>query len=74
MPYGMSKFAEEMVAVQLGRRYGIPTVAMRYSIVQGPRQSVYNAYGVPARRSTITSYIAPDTHLTIFASSLGAIA
>ncbi len=26
------------------RRYGIPTVALRYSIVQGPRQSVYNAY------------------------------
>ena len=42
--YGMSKLAEEMVAINLGRRYGIPTVALRYSIVQGPRQSVYNAY------------------------------
>jgi dTDP-L-rhamnose 4-epimerase len=41
--YGMSKLAEEMVAINLGRRYGIPTVALRYSIVQGPRQSVYNA-------------------------------
>src|SRR5207253_4825202 len=38
--YGMSKFGQEMVAVNLGRRYGIPTVALRYSIVQGPRQSV----------------------------------
>jgi dTDP-L-rhamnose 4-epimerase len=47
--YGMSKFAEEMVAIQLGRRYGIPTVAMRYSIVQGPRQSVYNAYSGACR-------------------------
>ncbi len=36
--YGMSKLAEEMVAINLGRRYGIPTVALRYSIVQGPRQ------------------------------------
>ena len=35
-PYGMSKHGEEMVAINLGRRYGIPTVALRYSIVQGP--------------------------------------
>jgi dTDP-L-rhamnose 4-epimerase len=42
--YGISKLAEEMVAINLGRRYGIPTVALRYSIVQGPRQSVYSAY------------------------------
>jgi dTDP-L-rhamnose 4-epimerase len=47
--YGMSKFAEEMVAIQLGRRYEIPTVAMRYSIVQGPRQSVFNAYSGACR-------------------------
>jgi dTDP-L-rhamnose 4-epimerase len=43
-PYSMSKLAEEMVAINLGRRYEIPTVALRYSIVQSPRQSVYNAY------------------------------
>ncbi len=47
--YGMSKLAEEMVAMNLGRRYGIPTVALRYSIVQGPRQSVYNAYSGACR-------------------------
>jgi dTDP-L-rhamnose 4-epimerase len=47
--YGMSKLGQEMVAVNLGRRYGIPTVAMRYSIVQGPRQSVYNAYSGACR-------------------------
>lgn len=47
--YGMSKYAEEMVAINLGRRYSIPTVAMRYSIVQGPRQSVYNAYSGACR-------------------------
>lgn len=48
-PYGMSKLAQEMVAMHLGRRYGIPTVALRYSIVQGPRQSVYNAYSGACR-------------------------
>jgi dTDP-L-rhamnose 4-epimerase len=47
--YGMSKLAQEMVAVNLGRRYGIPTVALRYSIVQGPGQSVYNAYSGACR-------------------------
>ena len=47
--YGMSKLAEEMVAINLGRRYGIRTVALRYSIVQGPRQSVYNAYSGACR-------------------------
>jgi dTDP-L-rhamnose 4-epimerase len=47
--YGMSKLGEEMVAINLGRRYDIPTVAFRYSIVQGPRQSVYNAYSGACR-------------------------
>jgi dTDP-L-rhamnose 4-epimerase len=47
--YGMSKLGEEMVAINLGRRYGIPTVALRYSIVQGPRQSVYNVYSGACR-------------------------
>jgi dTDP-L-rhamnose 4-epimerase len=47
--YGMSKFGQEMVAINLGRRYGIPTTALRYSIVQGPRQSVYNAYSGACR-------------------------
>ena len=47
--YGMSKLGQEMVAINLGRRYDIPTVALRYSIVQGPRQSVYNAYSGACR-------------------------
>jgi dTDP-L-rhamnose 4-epimerase len=47
--YGMSKHAEERVAVHLGRRYGIPTVALRYSGVQGPRQAFSNAYSGACR-------------------------
>jgi dTDP-L-rhamnose 4-epimerase len=42
--YALSKHAQEQIAIQLGRRYGIPSTVMRYSIVQGPRQSFYNAY------------------------------
>jgi dTDP-L-rhamnose 4-epimerase len=47
--YGLSKIAQERVALSLGKRYGVPTVAMRYSIVQGPRQSFYNAYSGACR-------------------------
>jgi dTDP-L-rhamnose 4-epimerase len=42
--YAISKLAEELAAVRLGRLHDIPTVALRYSIVQGPRQSLYNQY------------------------------
>lgn len=48
-PYGMSKISQEMFALALGKRYNIPTVAMRYSIVQGSRQSFYNAYSGACR-------------------------
>ena len=47
--YGLSKLSQEKIALSIGRRYGIPSVAMRYSIVQGPRQSFYNAYSGACR-------------------------
>ena len=47
--YGISKYAVEMLADRLGRRYGIPTVCLRYTYVQGPRNSFYNAYSGIAR-------------------------
>ncbi len=50
--YGISKYAAELLGIQLGRRYGIPTVALRYSIVQGPRNSLYNAYSGICRTFT----------------------
>jgi len=43
-PYAISKNSQEQIAIHLGSRYSIPSVVMRYSIVQGPRQSFYNAY------------------------------
>ncbi len=43
-PYAISKHGQEQICIQLGKRYSIPSVALRYSIVQGPRQSFYNAY------------------------------
>ena len=42
--YALSKYSQELAALNLGQRYGIPTVCLRYSIVQGARQSFYNSY------------------------------
>jgi dTDP-L-rhamnose 4-epimerase len=51
--YGVSKYAQELYALTLGRRHDIPTVALRYSITQGPRQSIHNAYSGVLRSSVI---------------------
>jgi dTDP-L-rhamnose 4-epimerase len=42
--YAVSKYCQELYALKLGRRYDVPTVLLRYSITQGPRQSFFNAY------------------------------
>lgn len=42
--YAVSKLAEEKTALGLGWIHGIPSVALRYSITQGPRQSLFNHY------------------------------
>jgi dTDP-L-rhamnose 4-epimerase len=52
----MSKYAQEMIAMKLGERYEIPSVALRYSIVQGPRQSFYNAYSGACRIFSLSYY------------------
>ena len=54
--YGLSKLSQEMITLSLGRRYAIPSVAMRYSIVQGPRQSFYNAYSGACRIFCLNYY------------------
>ena len=51
--YGISKYTQEMIGFNLGRKYNIPTVAMRFSIVQGPRNSFYNAYSGVCRIFTL---------------------
>lgn len=54
--YALSKHSQEQIAIQLGRRYDIPSVVMRYSIVQGPRQSFYNAYSGAMRIFALSLY------------------
>lgn len=42
--YAISKLAEEKLALGLGKRLDIPTVALRYAVTYGPRQSIFNPY------------------------------
>lgn len=44
IPYAISKWASEKLLMTLGRQYRIPGVALRYSIVLGPRQSFRHYY------------------------------
>jgi len=47
--YAQTKRDQEEVSLLIGRTYGIPTVALRYFNVYGPRQSLNNPYtGVAA--------------------------
>jgi dTDP-L-rhamnose 4-epimerase len=51
--YALSKYSEELAALRLGRLFNIPTVALRYSITQGPRQSPHNTYSGICRIFTL---------------------
>jgi dTDP-L-rhamnose 4-epimerase len=51
--YALSKYGQELVGLRLGELLGIPTVALRYSIVQGARQSFYNQYSGVCRIFTL---------------------
>ena len=42
--YALSKFDQERLSIILGAAYGIPTVALRFFNVYGPRQALSNPY------------------------------
>lgn len=52
-PYGISKYAQEITAMRLAAYLQVPCVALRYSITQGPRQSLFNQYSGIARIFTL---------------------
>jgi dTDP-L-rhamnose 4-epimerase len=58
--YGTSKIGQEQTALNLGKMYDIPSVAMRYSIVQGPRQSLFNAYSGACRIFSLSFHVGRD--------------
>lgn len=51
--YSIAKYSQELMAIALGKNYNIPSVALRYSIVQGPHQSFRNAYSGVLRIFTL---------------------
>ncbi len=60
-PYAISKFATERLILNTGQQMNLPTVALRYSVTYGPRQSIYNPYtGVVSIFSTrILNHLPP---------------
>ena len=42
--YALSKYVQERMCLMIGRAYDIPTVALRFFNVYGPRQSLSNPY------------------------------
>jgi dTDP-L-rhamnose 4-epimerase len=42
--YSITKYSQERLVMSFGRTYGIPTVALRYFVTYGPRQSIFNPY------------------------------
>ena len=54
--YAISKYSQELQTIKFGKRYGIPSVALRYSIVQGARQSFYNMYSGACRIFSLSYY------------------
>ncbi len=53
IPYGISKLAAEKLAITLGKIYKIPSVALRYSIVHGSRQSIFHFYSGALREFSV---------------------
>ena len=62
--YALSKVAKENLSFIFGRRLNIPTVGLRYSIVQGSRQSPRNAYSGSLRIFTTQALAGRD--LTVY--------
>lgn len=42
--YSITKFSQECIAIRVGQTLNIPTVALRFSVTFGPRQSIFNPY------------------------------
>jgi len=52
--YAMTKYTQERYTIKTGEKLGIPSVALRYSMTYGPRQSIFNPYtGVTSFFSTL---------------------
>lgn len=55
IPYGICKLTSEQLLFNLGKRYGFPVVALRFSIVLGVRQSFRHFYSGALRSFTVNA-------------------
>lgn len=51
--YAISKYTQELMAINFGKLHNIPSTALRYSIVHGSRQSFKNVYSGALRIFTL---------------------
>lgn len=63
IPYGVSKWALEKAALNLGRICDIPSVLLRYTIVHGPRQSFRHFYSGALRQLAVMALAGDDLAL-----------
>ena len=63
IPYGISKKTSEELAFCLGRLYAIPSVALRYTIVHGARQSFRHFYSGALRQIAVMALSGEDVVL-----------
>ncbi len=42
--YSITKFSQETMTIRIGRTFSVPTVALRFAVTYGPRQSIFNPY------------------------------
>lgn len=54
-PYGISKLTSEQLLMNLGKRYRVPAVALRYSIALGPHQSFRHFYSGALRAFAVNA-------------------
>lgn len=62
--YALSKYTQELMAINLGKVHAIPSCALRYSIAHGSRQSIKNIYSGALR--TFALQLASNQPLSIF--------
>jgi dTDP-L-rhamnose 4-epimerase len=62
--YSISKYTQELIGLKLGKLWGIPTTALRYSIVHGARQSLKSAYSGALRQFVL--WLSRNEPFTLF--------
>jgi dTDP-L-rhamnose 4-epimerase len=58
--YALSKYDQEQMSMMIGRAYGIPTIALRFFNVYGPRQALSNPKSRSTKYGDFAAQIVPE--------------